>query len=125
MNFRSIENIIKELKIDIMKDYSKQIKTILVTCLRLQDGYLDSDGKHYLDILGLSKAVREINEMIQLEVNGLELQVVELTDQLFESDTLLIEAKKAIIPRISHSKPRANSSRTDRAAKFRAKSLNK
>jgi hypothetical protein len=104
-----------------MKDYSKQIKTILVTCLRLQDGYLDSDGKQYLDILGLSKAVREINELIQLEVNGLELQVVELIDQLFESDALLIEAKKAIIPLISHSKPRTGSTRMLRDEKFRAK----
>lgn len=99
-----------------MKDYNKQIMTILKLCLNSDD--LQCSGRNELpDSSGISRAVRALNAMIKNEVYELELQIVDLTEQLSETDSLLIEAKKAIIPRLSHSKSRTRIARMAKAEK--------
>lgn len=79
-----------------MKDYSQQIKIILDSYLKRDD---TSSGKDRIPgISDISAAAKAIDALIQEEVYGLEMQVVDLTEQLSETDSLLIEAKKAMSP---------------------------
>jgi hypothetical protein len=99
-----------------MKDYSEQIISILISDLK-QDYLKTSEIEKASGPSGISKAVEAINSLIQSEVQGLELHIVDLTEQLFESDRLMLEAKKRAFSRFSNKKPgygaiRARSSRT-------------
>lgn len=99
-----------------MKDYSKQIMTILESNLMPDD--LPSSGSNQVsELSGISRAVKAINRLVQNEVYGLELQLVYLNEQLSETDSLLIEAKKTTIPRFSHTKSRTRITRMTRAEK--------
>lgn len=81
-----------------MKDYSQQITTILVSYLK-RDDTSSSDTNRIPGVSGISTATKAINTLINNEVYALELQIVDLTEQLSETDSLLIEAKKAMAPR--------------------------
>jgi hypothetical protein len=91
-----------------MKDYSKQIMTIIVSCLEPEN--LEFSGRIQVpELSGILKAVKVINAVIQNEVCELEKQVVDLTEQLSETDLLLMEAIKTKMPRTSHRKSRQKS----------------
>jgi hypothetical protein len=81
-----------------MKDYIQQIMAILISNLKTDD--LSSLDKNKISgISGISSAAKAINTLINNEVYGLEQQIVDLTEQLSETDSLLIEAKRAMTPR--------------------------
>ncbi len=108
----------------IMKDYSKQIMAILMSSFNSDD--LRSTGWNQIsELSGALKAVEAINTFIQNEVNGLELQVVDLTEQLTETNMLLLETKRVVIPRISHKQTSRRRTRMTQANEIRDKNTNK
>lgn len=89
-----------------MKDFSKQISAIFAS--NLKSGLLPPEEvSRILSLPCISKAANEINAMLQDEVWGLEMQIVSLTEELAETDALLIEAKKSILPYFSSGKAKS------------------
>jgi hypothetical protein len=101
-----------------MKDYSNQILTILQSNITVH-GLHVSERTHLLELPGVSKAIGTINLLIQNEVSGLESQLVDLTELLLETDSLLFEIKKVKLQHISHSKPGTANRRTSRIGKIK------
>jgi hypothetical protein len=106
-----------------MKDYRNQILAILKSSFN-QKYLQDSVYSKVLRLSGISEAIDEINAMIQNEVAALEQQIVDLTEQLSETDSLLIEVKKVKTPRISHSKPGSVIRKISRTVKLKNEYVN-
>lgn len=73
-----------------MKDYSVQLMKILAFNLRINTA--SDTGSP--EITGFSEAVSKLNSMIQEEVSGLEKEIVNLTEQLIEDDSLLTKVRR-------------------------------
>ncbi len=73
-----------------MKDYSVQLMKVLAFNIRIDTA---SDPKSPV-ITGFSEAVSKLNSMIQQEVSGLEMEIVNLTEQLIEDDSLLTNVRR-------------------------------
>ena len=76
-----------------MKDYSNNIMVILESNLELDKlpAEVKTKFSHFSKV---SRAVKELNTFIQTEVCAMQSEIVVLTEQLMENDTLLIEHKK-------------------------------
>jgi hypothetical protein len=75
-----------------MKDYSQQILAILASNLKPETSKDANEGIPGLS--GVSKSVHQINLMIRNEVSRLEAELVNLNDQLLETDSLLYQTRK-------------------------------
>jgi hypothetical protein len=106
-----------------MKDYSNEILTILQSNTIVHDQHV-SERIHILELPGILKSIEAINLLIQNEVSGLESQLVDLTELLMETDSLLLEAKEVKLPHVSHSKPKTGKRRTIRIGKLENKYTN-
>lgn len=99
----------------VMKDYRNEIMPILIANLKLD--YLSNPDENKIPGLsGLEKAVNEISSMINSEVEGLEAELVNLTEQLAENDFLLFEANKTTIPHIARRSSRLRVTKGQRLA---------
>ena len=83
-----------------MKDYSKEITKIILSGVKI-DRESGNVNDPVSQLLELSEVVRKINLMIQKEVFNLEEEIVSLTEQLQESDSIIMEARKKRATRMS------------------------
>jgi hypothetical protein len=107
-----------------MKDYSEQIISILISDLK-QDYLKSSEIEKASGPSGISKAAEAINSLIQSEVHGLELHIVDLTEQLFESERLMLEAKKTSFSPFTNKKPGYGAIRVRRSRTIKTDEENK
>jgi hypothetical protein len=83
-----------------MKDYSKEITKIILSGIKI-DRECGKAKDPASQLLELSEVVRKINLMIQNEIFSLEEEIVSLTEQLQESDSIILEARKKRATRMS------------------------
>lgn len=72
---------------ETMKDYRNQIRSIILANFRISAGS-DTGKKDIAGIPGMSSAIDQLNRLMQNEVSGLESEIVSLTDQMIEYDSL-------------------------------------
>ncbi len=75
-----------------MKDYKDQIRSVIIANFRLNTSS-SPEIREIPGLAGMSGAVAQINRMIQSEVSSLESEIVNLTEQMLEYDTLMNNTK--------------------------------
>jgi hypothetical protein len=69
-----------------------------------QDQLIASDREKTSGLIDISNVAKSINSLIQSEICGLESHIVDLTEQLFETDRLMMETIKSSLLSNSYKK---------------------
>jgi hypothetical protein len=101
-----------------MKDYTEQIISILMSDLK-QDHLVVSDRGRTSGLIDISKVAKSINSLIQSEIYELESHIVDLTEQLFETDRLMMETNKSPLLSNSYMKSVSGNKREGRTKNIR------
>lgn len=76
-----------------MKDYSDEILKIIMSSVRLESAELNGQ-RHIPQIVEWPEVIRLMNSFINSEIGQMESEIVSLTEQLLESDSLIAAHKK-------------------------------
>lgn len=93
-----------------MKDYSDEILKIVMSCVSLESAELNGQ-RHIPQLVEWSEVVQQLNSFIKRETSALESEIIALTEQLLESDSILAARRRKPVERLSPSGPKSKNSR--------------
>lgn len=93
-----------------MKDYADDVLKIVLSCVSLENTELNGQ-RHIPQLIEWSEVAREINAFINKEIFALESEVISLTEQLLECDSILAARRGRLPHKISRTGQKTRKSR--------------